>query len=63
MDAGGRTPLHWAAHNDDEGVLRLLLDAPNVDRDAVDRQGLTALDLALQNEAVEAIALLQDMES
>ena len=62
-DAGGRAPLHWAAHNDADGVLRLLLVAPGVDRGAVDGQGLTALDLALQNEAEEAIAVLQGMES
>ena len=62
-DAGGRTPLHWAAHNDDAGVLRVLLGAPNVDQGAVDGGGLTALDLAMQNEAAAAMRVLQSMET
>ena len=62
-DAGGRTPLHWAAYNDDDGVLRILLGAPNVDHGAVDVDGLTALDLALQNEAAAALSVLQSMET
>jgi len=62
-DGGGRTPLHWAAHNDDDGVLRVLLGAPNVDQGAVDGGGLTALDLAMQNEGAAALRVLQSMET
>jgi ankyrin repeat protein len=61
-DADGRAPLHWAAHNDEEGVLRLLLAASGVDRAATDARGQTALDLALENDAAAAAALLQGMQ-
>ena len=61
-DADGRAPLHWAAHNDDDGVLRLLLAAPGVDRAASDARGQTALDLALENDAAGAAELLQGVQ-
>jgi len=44
-------------------VLRVLLGAPNVDQGAVDGGGLTALDLAMQNEAAAALRVLQSMET
>ena len=44
-------------------MLRALLGAPNVDLGAVDGAGLTALDLAMQNEAAAAMRVLQSMET
>ena len=55
--------ISTGAVTDDEGVLRLLLGAPNVDQGAVDGGGLTALDLAMQNEAAAALRVLQNMET
>ena len=37
--------MHWAAQRGVEGVLRLLLGAPNADQSSVDCAGLTVLDL------------------
>ena len=61
-DADGRTPLHWAAFNNEVAALRLLLAAGGVDRDAADGSGRTALDLALENDAEAAAQLLQAMQ-
>lgn len=55
-----RTALHWAAANDDARVLQLLLGR-HMEHVAVDAGGLSALDLAMENEATSAVAVLRAM--
>ena len=59
---GGRTRLHWAAwNNDDEEVVRLLLER-GADVHALDEHGQTPLQMAaLENENVEVFRLLLEM--
>lgn len=55
-----RTALHWAAANDDAHILQLLLNS-HVEHRAVDAGGLSALDLAMENESTRALAVLRTM--
>lgn len=53
----GRTPLHWAAHNAQEGILQLLL-GEYIDPGAKDLYGQTLLLLAAKNGCTGVVNLL-----
>lgn len=53
MDPKGRTPLHYAALENQVDQVRQLLDE-GIDPDAQDRDGFTALHLAAQQHSVAA---------
>ncbi|PNP53261.1 hypothetical protein FNYG_15770 [Fusarium nygamai] len=57
QDKNGLTALHWAAADDQEGVMRLLLDA-GAAVDVVNADGMTPLSLAVQNEFLGPVELL-----
>ncbi|MEA5453864.1 ankyrin repeat domain-containing protein [Sinomonas sp. JGH33] len=62
MDPAGRSPLHYAAlENDAEAIARLL--AAGTSPDVADRQGFTPLHLAAQEFAPAAAAALIDAEA
>lgn len=56
-DAKGQTPLHHAAQERKETVVSLLLAAGS-DKDALTSNGDTALDLALESQAIDAVRTL-----
>ena len=58
-DRGGRTPLHYAALENDARKIDALLDA-GADPNAADRQGFTALHFAAQQWSVQAAQILLD---
>ena len=59
VDRAGRTPLHYAASEDDVAeVVRLLAEGADVD--AADKRGFTPLHFACQEWAVGAAAALLD---
>lgn len=53
-----RTALHWAAQNDDTAVL-LLLVGLDLDFEALDAGGLSALGLATESGATQAVEILR----
>ena len=60
---GGQKALHLAAVHGRSEVVKLLLEA-GADKDAVDLQGKTALDLAIERRHLEVVRLLEvDAES
>ncbi len=58
-DRGGRTPLHYAALDNDVRKVDALLDG-GADPNAADRQGFTALHFAAQQWSVQAAQILLD---
>jgi ankyrin repeat protein len=58
-DRGGRTPLHYAALENDLRKIGALLDG-GADPNAADRQGFTPLHFAAQQRSVEAARILLD---
>jgi ankyrin repeat protein len=59
VDESGRTPLHYAALNDDAGEVGALL-ASSADADAQDVEGFTPLHIAAQEGSVAAARMLLD---
>lgn len=59
MDAAGRSPLHYAALNDDVIAVEALI-ADGVSPDLHDKQGITPLHLAAQQCSVGAARALLD---
>lgn len=57
-DGQGRTPLHLAAHNGNEDLVKLLLEQPGVDVNAVDDFGRSALHHACLREKDDAAKVL-----
>ncbi|HEV2217968.1 MAG TPA: ankyrin repeat domain-containing protein [Candidatus Dormibacteraeota bacterium] len=58
-DRAGRTPLHYAAFDNDVGKIAALLEG-GADPNAADRQGFTPLHLAAQQWSIEAAQILLD---
>jgi ankyrin repeat protein len=58
-DRGGRTPLHYAALENDVRKVGALLDG-GADPNAADRQGFTPLHFAAQQWSVQAAEILLD---
>ncbi|KAK7575334.1 hypothetical protein V3481_017297 [Fusarium oxysporum f. sp. vasinfectum] len=58
-DNKGLTPLHWAAADDQTGVVRLLLEA-SATVDVFDDQGMTALTVAYEHGFIGTFAVLLD---
>lgn len=59
MDASGRSPLHYAAINDEAGVVGELI-AGGESPDVQDKQGFTPLHLAAQEFSLAAATALLD---
>ncbi len=59
-DRDGRTPLHYAARDNNVTSVRDLL-AAGVDPNVADRAGFTALHFAAQQQATEACAVLLEV--
>ncbi|WKT50437.1 Ankyrin repeat [Fusarium oxysporum f. sp. vasinfectum] len=57
QDNKGLTPLHWAAADDQTGVVRLLLEA-GAAVDVFDAEGMTPLSLAYENGFIGPVELL-----
>ena len=57
-DMHGRTPLHWAAENGQDAVIKLLLAQEKVDLEARDVWGQTALWIAAERDYPNVIKLL-----
>lgn len=57
-DAQGRSPLHLAAHNGNDALVKLLLEQPGVNVNAVDDFGRTALHHACLREKDDAAKAL-----
>jgi ankyrin repeat protein len=57
QDKKGLTALHWAAADDQEGAMRLLLDA-GAAVDIFDAEGMTPLSLAVENKFLGPVELL-----
>ncbi|KLU86998.1 hypothetical protein MAPG_06004 [Magnaporthiopsis poae ATCC 64411] len=57
QDRRGLTALHWAAADDQQGAMRLLLEA-GAAVDVFDVEGMTPLSLAVENEFLGGIDLL-----
>ncbi|KAK2926817.1 Ankyrin repeat [Fusarium oxysporum f. sp. vasinfectum] len=57
QDNKGLTPLHWAAADDQAGVVRLLLEA-SATVDVFDYQSMTALTLAYEHGFIDTLEVL-----
>ncbi|KAL8330754.1 hypothetical protein RB593_001636 [Gaeumannomyces tritici] len=57
QDKRGLTALHWAAADDQQGAMRLLLEA-GAAVDVFDAEGMTPLAMAVENEFLGGIELL-----
>lgn len=57
MDQAGRSPLHYAAINDEASTVEILI-AEGLSPDAQDKQGFTPLHLAAQQYSVAAASAL-----
>ncbi|XP_018587449.2 transient receptor potential cation channel, subfamily N, member 1 isoform X2 [Scleropages formosus] len=64
LSEAGYTPLHLAAQSGHEGLVRLLLNYPDVQADAqTDKEGSTPLHLAAQNGHIAVLGLLLSRSS
>ncbi|KAF5634278.1 ankyrin repeat domain protein [Fusarium sp. NRRL 52700] len=62
QDKKGLTPLHWAAADNQVGVMRLLLNA-GATVDVFDSEGMTALSVAIDNDFLGPVELLLQHEA
>ena len=58
VDESGSTPLHWACYYQAEECVNYLLNIPNVDINAQDRDRITPLNIAVSNNKVNLVKLL-----
>jgi len=59
MDDNGRTLLHLAAYMNDALLVKRLM-AVGVKPDTPDRHGVTALDIALQYDSLDALKAMRE---
>jgi ankyrin repeat protein/Mg2+ and Co2+ transporter CorA len=58
VDELGRTPLHWACATGNLNMAEMLLSRPDVEIDAVELRGKTALHVATAHDRVDIVLLL-----
>ena len=58
VDESGSTPLHWACYYQAEECVNYLLNIPNVDINAQDKDRITPLNIAVSNNKINLVKLL-----